>query len=492
MKIPQRPLVERTPDPMPRRPKKTDEKDLFERERKVLQEAKELLSEATATQSSWAEHYTKLISEFERVVRQSQSLIRLGDLMQQKLNTLKEKLQIEIENHGKTQAEKEESLAQLFQSQKNEALGTLVGGIAHDFNNMLQVILGYTDFLLADKQQGEPDFEQLQAVMKAARGGADLVKMLLAFAQQGHVFPVPLDLNEQIVRLAELVSRTLPQVIEIDLELTDQPTIICADRSQIDQVVMNLAINAADAMHTGGSLKMTTMAVNMGDDYCGDYPGVKPGDYVMLSVSDTGKGMDQQTLAKVFDPFFSTKQRGARRGTGLGLSVVKGIVEQQGGHVTCQSSLGRGTEFKAYFPAIEIGPDAQIPHPQSLQSSLSKTILVVEDVPTIAQMEREALTTEGYEVIVTCNGREALEVYEAKREEISLVILDLIMPEMSGRDCLIKLLRIDPSLKVIVASGYSPSDDLLQEIGPLIKGFLHKPFGMAQFRESVRSVMRNG
>jgi two-component system, cell cycle sensor histidine kinase and response regulator CckA len=477
---------------MPQGLTKRDEKDLFERERKVLEEAKALLSEATAAQNFWSDHYKKLLNEFERVVRQSQSLIRLGDLMQQKLNSITEKLQIEIENHKKTQAEKEASLAQLFQAQKMEALGTLVGGIAHDFNNMLQVVIGYTDFLLSGKKASEPDFEQLQAIMRASKGGAELVKMLLAFGQRGQVFPVPLDLNEQISRLATLVSRTLPPMIQINLELSDGPTTIRADRSQIDQVVMNLAINASDAMPNGGRLKMATRTVSLEDEYCRSHPGVKPGDYVMFSVTDTGRGMDAKTLTKVFDPFFSTKQRGATRGTGLGLSVVKGIVEQQGGHVTCQSELENGTEFKIYFPAIEATPSVAITTTQSFQSNRAETILVVENVSKVAELERETLTSAGYNVIVAANGREALKIYEPKRDEISLVILDLIMPEMSGRDCLMEMLRIEPSVKVIIASGYSPSDDLLKEIKPLVKGFLHKPFGIAQLLESVSSVLSDG
>ena len=243
--------------------------------------------------------------------------------------------------------------AQLFQSQKMEALGTLVGGIAHDFNNMLQVILGYSDLLLSDKRKSEPGYDELRTIIETAKGGADLVTKLLAFGQQAPIFPVNMDLNHQISQLSTLMSRTLPQVVQVDLDLAEGPSTIHADHGQIDQLVMNLAINAAEAMPNGGRLKIATKTASLDDEYCRGHHGLRPGSYVMLSISDTGRGMDKETLARIFDPFFSTKQRGSTRGTGLGLSVVQGIAQQQGGHITCESEPGKGTEFKIYFPAIE-------------------------------------------------------------------------------------------------------------------------------------------
>jgi CheY-like chemotaxis protein len=214
---------------------------------------------------------------------------------------------------------------------------------------------------------------------------------------------------------------------------------------------------------------------------------MKLGSYVMLTVTDTGCGMDKETLAKVFDPFFSTKERGSTRGTGLGLSVVKGIVQQQGGHVTCESEPGKGTEFKVYFPAIEapLAPTEEVE--PTVQSGGSETILVVEDSIPVAELEKKVLANAGYEVIVATNGKEALDIYHTRRQEISLVILDLLMPEMSGRDCLMELVKIDPSVKVLIASGYAPADELHKEISPLVKGFLQKPFAIMDLLKDVRS-----
>ncbi len=263
----------------------------------------------------------------------------------------------DITDQLRAEQEKEALKTQLFESQKMEALGTLVGGIAHDFNNMLQIVLGYSQILLDDKKKRDQGYQELQTIIETGEGGADLVKKLLAFGQQGQVIPVPLDLNHQVSQLTTLISRTLPHVVQLDLDLIDGPTTIVADHGQIDQLVMSLAINASEAMPDGGALKISTSTVSLDDDYCKSHLEAKPGTYVMLSVRDTGRGMDKETLARIFDPFFSTKERGSTRGTGLGLSVVQGIVQQQGGHVTCESEPGKGTEFKVYFPSIEDAPD---------------------------------------------------------------------------------------------------------------------------------------
>ncbi len=398
---------------------------------------------------------------------------------------------VDITPLKQAEEEREKLRTLLFQSQKMEALGTLVGGIAHDFNNMLQVIIGYSQLLLQDKKKDDPGYKDLQTIIETGKGGAELVKKLLAFGQQAAIFPVNLDLNHQIRELMPLISRTLPQVEKIDVDLTDVPVTVHADPSQTDQVVMNLAINASEAMPNGGELKIATTSVSLDDEYCKSHTGVKPGEYVVLSVSDTGRGMNKETLARVFDPFFSTKQRGSTRGTGLGLSVVRGIVQQNGGHVICESEPGEGTEFKIYFPAIEetlITPKTLAP---LVKREGTETILVVEDNIPVAELEQRALEDAGYTVIMATNGQEALDVYQTRRGEISLVILDLIMPEMSGKDCLMELVKIDPTVKVLIASGFSPSDELHKEINPLVKGFVHKPFGMIQLLDAVGSVLRD-
>lgn len=395
----------------------------------------------------------------------------------------------DITDRKRAEQEKLVLQSQLFQSQKMEALGTLVGGIAHDFNNMLQIILGYSEFLLNDIKKDDPGYKDLQTIIRTGQGGAELVQKLLALGQQGQVIPVPLDVNHQIRELITLISRTLPQVVKLDVDLTHGPVTILADPSQINQVVMNLAINASEAMPNGGSLKIVTKTVSLDEKYCGTHHGSKPGNYAMLTVTDTGRGMDKETLAKIFDPFFSTKERGSIRGTGLGLSVVRGIVQQQGGHVTCESEPGKGTTFRVYFPVIEeslVSAKTILP---TVQSRGAQTILVVEDNVPVAELEQRFLENAGYTVIVANNGKEALEIYQTKKEEISLVILDLLMPEMSGRDCLMELIKIDPSVKVLIASGYSPEDKLHKEISPLVKGFVHKPFAVTELLNETHSVL---
>jgi nitrogen-specific signal transduction histidine kinase/CheY-like chemotaxis protein len=393
----------------------------------------------------------------------------------------------DISDQLRSEQEKQALTTQLFQSQRMEALGTLVGGIAHDFNNMLQVILGYSDLLLSDKTKSESCRNELRTIIETAKGGADLVTKLLAFGQQAPIFPVNMDLNHQISQLSTLLSRTIPQVVSIDVDLCDRPTTIHAGPNQIDQILMNLAINASEAMPNGGRLKIATKTTYWDDEYCRGHHGLKPGRYVMLSISDTGRGMDKDTLSRIFEPFFSTKQRGSTRGTGLGLSVVQGIAQQHGGHVTCESEPGKGTEFKVYFPAIE-EPLADVKSAATtVQSGGSETILVVEDNIPVAELEQRFLASAGYTVILATKGREALDIYRRRKEEISLVILDLLMPEMSGRDCLMELVKIDPSVKVLIASGYSPEDKLHKEIRPLVKGFVQKPFAMAELVKEVRS-----
>jgi two-component system, cell cycle sensor histidine kinase and response regulator CckA len=396
----------------------------------------------------------------------------------------------DITDQLRAEKEKETLKTQLFESQKMEALGTLVGGIAHDFNNMLQIVLGYSQILMDDKKKTDHGHQELHTIIETCEGGAELVKKLLAFGQQGQVIPAPLDLNHQVSQLTTLISRTLPLVVQLDLDLIDGPATIRADLGQIDQLIMSLAINASEAMPDGGALHISTSIVSLDDDYCKSHLEAKPGAYVMLSVRDTGRGMDKETLTRIFDPFFSTKERGSTRGTGLGLSVVRGIVQQQGGHVTCDSEPGKGTEFKVFFPAIEeplMPPKMLEP---KVQTGTPETILVVEDNIPVAELERRGLELAGYTVIVATEGREALEIYRTTKGEISLVILDLLMPEMSGRDCLMELLKIDPSVKVLIASGYSPSDELHGEISTFVKGFVHKPFGMTQLLDAVGSVLR--
>ena len=398
---------------------------------------------------------------------------------------------LDISERLRAEEKREKLKNQLFQSQKLESLGTLVGGIAHDFNNMLQVMIGYSDILLLETEKGEPGYKELQMIIETGKGGAELVKKLLAFAQKGRILSVPLDLNCEISQLASLISRTLPNVVQVDVELTDGPTTIRGDSSQIAQVLMNLAINASEAIVNRGSLKIATMTVSLDDEFCKTHYGTKPGNYIMVTVTDSGRGMDKETLSRIFDPFFSTKARGATRGTGLGLSVAQGIVQQLGGCITCQSEIGKGTEFRVYFPAIEAFLATEKSAALSVLSTETETILVAEDNIPVAELERKGLENAGYKVILANNGKQALEIYKARSKEISLVILDLLMPEMSGEDCLMELLKIDPSVGVLIASGYAPEDDLHKQVRPLVRGFVRKPFAMSELVNEVSHAIAN-
>ncbi|MGO8878285.1 MAG: ATP-binding protein [Desulfomonilaceae bacterium] len=274
---------------------------------------------------------------FEDVSGQGRSITVVRDISERKM----------------AEQEKENLRIQLLQSQKLEALGTLVGGIAHDFNNMLQIIVGYSEILLLHKTKDDPDYAPAQFILQTAQQEAELVKRLLIFGRKAPVKKVPVNLNHQIKELAAMLTHTIPKVIKVELDLDEGICSIMADPAQMDQVVMNLAINGQEAMPDGGCLRVKTRNINLDDDYCKSHSGTKPGNYVMLSFSDNGRGMDKETLARVFEPFFSTKQRDSKRGTGLGLSVVQGIVEKHEGHVTCESEIGKGTEFKVFLPSIE-------------------------------------------------------------------------------------------------------------------------------------------
>lgn len=259
----------------------------------------------------------------------------------------------DMTEHVKAEQQREALQTKLFHFQKMKALGTLVGGIAHDFNNMLQAIIGYAELLLLDKGTDEPGYKELKTIIRTGEGGAELVRKLLAFAQKSQWLPVNLDLNQHVSNFSQLLSSAFAQRSELEFDLTCPMAIIHADPRQIDQILLNLALNSSEAMPDGGHLKIATINVSMEEEHCKNNHLIKPGKYVMLSVKDMGRGMDEVTVAKVFDPFFSTKQRGSTRGTGLGLSVVQGLVQKNGGHITCHSKPGEGTEFKVFFPAVE-------------------------------------------------------------------------------------------------------------------------------------------
>jgi nitrogen-specific signal transduction histidine kinase len=407
--------------------------------------------------------------------------VNIGDLMQRDLNNLNERLRIF--------REREESLRnQLVQAQKMEAMGTLVDGIAHEFNNMLQIIVGFTQLLLMNKSKGQADYEDLMNIWATCQRAADLVKSLMTFAGKSWISLGPVKLNRAVEQTKDLLLKTLPRMVKIRFRLTEDLKTVRGDLEQIELIIVNLAVNARDAMPDGGELTLATDNVVLDEEYCTTHPGAKPGEYVRLTVSDTGHGIDKDTLSRVFDPFFTTRGLGNR--SGLGLAVVRGIVEMHRGYITCESAVGKGTKFEAFFPVTAMeqeieGPAQQIAPPVSLP----ETILLVEDEELVRELGQELLTGAGFKVITAADGKQALEVYRKEGAGISLVILDLLMPEMGGRQCLEELLKMDPDVKIIVSSGFSADQPTRDFLEARAKGFLTKPHDMDEVLMEVRRVL---
>jgi two-component system, cell cycle sensor histidine kinase and response regulator CckA len=376
---------------------------------------------------------------------------------------------------------------QLLQAQKMEAIGALAGGVAHDFNNLLQVALGYTELIL--RVEGLPNRVRadLKKINDSSRHGAELVQRLLTFSRKAEFKPQPLDLNSRITGLAEMLERTIPKMIEIQLLLSEDLARISADKTQIDQVLMNLAVNARDAMPEGGTLIFETANILLDEEYAGAHLDAKPGHHVILMVTDTGSGMDKQTLEHIFEPFYTTKRVG--EGTGLGLAVVHGIVKQHGGHIRCYSQPGRGTTFKIYIPALTSGEEHEETSFRETTRGGSETILLVDDEELIRDLGSMTLTRAGYKVLAASNGKEALELYQAHSDEIALVLLDLIMPEMGGEQCLKALLSLNPSVKVVIASGYSAGGPTKAALADGAKGFVNKPYETRKALGVIREVL---
>ncbi len=376
---------------------------------------------------------------------------------------------------------------QIRHAQKMEAVGTLAGGIAHDFNNLLQIILSYSDMLLADDSRAASEVRKLAAIRHAASNGAELVKQLLAFGRKSPVVLKPVDLNAEVQRIADLLFRTIPKMIEIKLNLHSGLHIVEVDSAHFEQVILNLATNARDAMPEGGMLLLETRNVIVDDKFCDKHPELKPGKYVLLTVSDSGSGMEKHVVSRIFEPFFSTKESG--KGTGLGLSTAFGIVHAHKGHIVCESQIGFGTSFSIYLPASQTLPETDQTVVITTSFLGSETILVVEDDHQMQELLVELLESVGYEIITARNGVEALEVYRNKRDDISLIILDLIMPQMGGKQCLEALMKLNPHVRVIVASGYSDDGPISEVLEMGARAFINKPFDGRQMLKIIREVL---
>jgi PAS domain S-box-containing protein len=376
---------------------------------------------------------------------------------------------------------------QLRQAQKMEAIGRLAGGVAHDFNNLLTAILGNTSLVLANLPAADANRELLQATEKAARRAAELTQQLLGFSRQTMLRLEPTNLYNAIQDTVKILRRTIDPRITVEVHSAPELWKVLADPGQMSQVLMNLCLNARDAMPNGGRLLVETEQVVLGDGSPRRHLDARAGDFVRLSVSDTGHGIPAEIRSRIFDPFFTTKEPG--KGTGLGLAMVFGIIKQHRGWIECASEVDQGTRFDIYLPRA--GEDAMpvVPPPASRTSSRgTETILLADDEVMIRNLARAVLEQYGYEVLLAADGLEAVETYQRERDRIDLVILDLTMPRLSGRDALRQLLQIDPHVRVLLASGYS-ADHLTELEEVQIVGFIGKPYRVEELAKTVRATL---
>jgi two-component system cell cycle sensor histidine kinase/response regulator CckA len=393
---------------------------------------------------------------------------------------------LDITEQVRASEEKEKLQAQLFKSQKMEAIGTLAGGVAHDFNNILMGIQGYTGLALLDMKPGHPNYTRLKSIEYLVTSGSSLTHQLLGFAQGGKYEVKPTNINELVEKSSTLFGRTNKEVI-FERYLQEDVWVVDVDQGQIEQVLLNLFINAWQAMPEGGNLHLETRNKVLGEVAVKPH-GVSPGKYVRISVTDTGIGMDEKTMAQIFDPFFTTKKPG--RGTGLGLASAYGIIKNHEGFVTVQSELGKGATFNIFLPAsekLEAVSATTVSSCEVLHGC--ETILVVDDEKSIVAVLKEILENMGYRIMIAGSGQEAISIYMEKHEEIDLIILDMIMPGMSGEKTFETLKILNPAVEVVLASGYSLDDQTRCIMERGCKGFIQKPFRMHEISRKIRDVL---
>jgi PAS domain S-box-containing protein len=383
--------------------------------------------------------------------------------------------------------DKEQLQRQLQHAQKMEAVGTLAGGIAHDFSNLLQAIQSSVELLQMGKTDDEPAYTQLQEILNAAARGSELTKQLLIFSRKVESNKRPVCLNNEVLQIKTILERTIPKMIEIELQLADNLMNCNADLVQLEQMIINLAVNAKDAMPDGGKLCIKTENRKLDETDCSIQPEALPGKYVLLQVSDNGYGMDKKTQICIFDPFFTTK--GIGQGTGLGLAMVYGLVKSHGGHISCHSELGKGTTFNIYLPATEQGPKPIKKMESEKIRGGAETILLAEDEGLIRNSCSQLLTRFGYTVLTAPDGEGALELYHKQRNRIDLVILDLIMPGMGGKKSLSEILKINPDARVLITSGNSDNPFLERIAESGAKGFIEKPYKIERMLNAMREVL---
>jgi two-component system cell cycle sensor histidine kinase/response regulator CckA len=383
--------------------------------------------------------------------------------------------------------ERKRLAAQLQQAAKMEAIGTLAGGIAHDFNNLLMGIQGNVSLMLMDMDSTHPYYERLKNIEKQIQSGARLTSHILGYARKGRYEIKPLDLNQLVEETSDTFGRTKKE-IAIHRELAEDLFAIEADQAQIEKVLFNLFVNAADAMSGGGDLILKTMNTTH-NDMKGKLYDPKPGNYVLLMVTDTGIGMDKKTMQRIFDPFFTTKEMG--RGTGLGLASAYGIIKGHGGYIDVESKKGRGSTFSMFFPASEKRGRIAVKAAEQFIKGTG-TILLVDDEEVILEVGQELLEAMGYRVLIAKDGKGAIEVYKRNRDDIDIVLLDMVMPNMGGGEAYDRMKEINPDIKVLLSSGYGINGQATEILERGCDGFIQKPFSVMDLSQKLRQILDRG
>ncbi len=402
---------------------------------------------------------------------------------------LNNRLRNEISARKQAEEQHDKLAAQLYQKQKMEAIGRLAGGLAHDLNNLLSPILGYGELLLQEPGLNNEQQKSLQEIVRAGLGARDLVRQLLAFSRKQTLEFRPLNINTTIKDFGKLLRRTIPEDIEIKLVLSPDIVPVMADVGQIEQIIMNLAVNAADAMPEGGELTIETGLSELDNEYAGTLPDLIPGPYVMMAISDTGCGMDKETRDHIFEPFFSTK---GEQGTGLGLATVFGIVKQHRGSISLSTEPGQGTAFKIYLPiSAETSVEEKINGIPDIDLRGTETIILVEDDEQVRHLAIAILQRQGYTVFAAKDSDEALAALASHAGEVHMLLTDVVMPGMNGRELYEKMVQERPGLKVLYMSGYT--DNVIAQRGIRGKGiqFIQKPFSAKSLAYKIRKVLES-
>jgi PAS domain S-box-containing protein len=390
-------------------------------------------------------------------------------------------------------SERDDLQNQLRQAQKMEAVGTLAGGVAHDFNNLLQGIQGYTQLLLMDTTINGTQRKRLEQVEYSAKRAAEHTTQLLTLSRRGESTLQPVNINNEVLRIKELLQHTIPKTILIDVQLSQDLKMTNANPSQIGQMLINLGINANDAMPKGGILTIKTQNIILDKGYCNNRLEAKPGHYILITVSDTGEGIDPEIIDHIFEPFFTTKKAG--KGTGLGLAMIYGIVKSHHGHITCSSTPGHGTTFYIYLPVL--GKETEAEKSDQGHGDLcqgNETVLAVDDEEIVLDFLKTVLEELGYHVLSASNGVDGIQKYQSAIVDgrtIDMVILDMNMPLMDGLEAFREIRRLDPNAKVLLATGFGKCEQTKEMLNEGVCDSIHKPFSLIELSRKIREVLRS-